>query len=158
MLDEKDASARTVRAVWTPDLTDTPAGGSALAPPVGYEQRKQLVRLSSELALTYPNLPGAIKVENLMLSALGAWADLRGQWTPSEGLSITDWENRTTLGRDHYVKLVKVGYLLPFGHLAAWVEITEARAHAAGSRRGAARHRVTPTRARRLRRVVRIRR
>jgi Sec-independent protein translocase protein TatA len=40
-------------------------------------------------------------------------------------LNIIEWEHLATLGRDHYVKVVREGYLFPFGHRAALVKVTE---------------------------------
>jgi hypothetical protein len=67
-------------------------------------------------------------VDQLMLSALGGWLEVRGDWegTP-EALesSVVAWHHRMTMGRDQYVRLVKAGYLFPFGHRAVLVEVTQ---------------------------------
>src|SRR5262249_30533714 len=38
---------------------------------------------------------------------------------------IEEWRHRSTLARDHYVRVVYKGFLLPFGHRASLVKITE---------------------------------
>src|SRR5215510_13392996 len=38
---------------------------------------------------------------------------------------MESWQHRATLGRDHYVRLVRPGFLFPFGHRAAYVELSE---------------------------------
>ncbi|MGC1853135.1 MAG: hypothetical protein WA687_11915, partial [Solirubrobacterales bacterium] len=67
-----------------------------------------------------------LEVERLALSALGSWFDATGRWEDPPGeLGLEEWTNRTTLGRDHYVKVVEAGFLFPFGHRASLVTITE---------------------------------
>jgi hypothetical protein len=40
-------------------------------------------------------------------------------------LDMSEWVHLATMGRDHYVKVIYEGHLLPFGHRAALVKITE---------------------------------
>jgi hypothetical protein len=61
---------------------------------------------------------------DLMLSALGAWLDLDARW-PDESLQIATWVHRATMGRDHYVRVVRRGFLFPYGHRAVLIAITE---------------------------------
>lgn len=59
--------------------------------------------------------------QRFMLSPLGAWMNVEGQWDAE----LENWRNLSTMGRDHYVKTVKRGILLPFGHRAVFVTISE---------------------------------
>jgi hypothetical protein len=76
-----------------------------------------------------------IAVNRMMLTSLGAWLDSRGAWDivavkaagkPVYG-DVTQWDHRATMGRDQYVKVVKVGRIFPFGHRAVQITITERR-------------------------------
>jgi hypothetical protein len=127
VIDEKDTQLRTVRAVHRrgPIHFGIPFDDPDSPSPIflydwdamSESERDELIRLS---------VARPIQAETLMLSSLGAWAGLRGNWpNPVAGTSITDWDHRSTQGRDHYVKIVKAGFLMPFGHRAVWVEITE---------------------------------
>jgi len=42
-----------------------------------------------------------------------------------DGLDLSEWVHNATQGRDHYVKVVYEGELLPFHHRAALVKVTE---------------------------------
>ena len=68
--------------------------------------------------------PQPIAVRRLALSALGAWLDSRGDWA-SPVTSLVEWTHRATQGRDHFVRIIRVGFLYPFGHLAAKFEVSE---------------------------------
>ncbi|GAA1953598.1 hypothetical protein [Agromyces allii] len=150
-VDEQQAAGRTVRAVWTRDFTDGngPAQGAAAfpeedfgdqaaAPPaerlrpfratLSVRDRMQLVHLTSNHR--WPRYkPAPAAVEHLMLTSAGGWLALEAHFDPlrADGLSIEEWRHRATLGRDHYVKVVYQGVLLPFGHRASLVKITERR-------------------------------
>ncbi len=73
--------------------------------------------------------PVAVPVKMLMLTSLGAYIDWHAFFNvpvPADTyLNIVEWEHRATLGRDHYVKIVKKGYLFPVGHRAVLVKVTE---------------------------------
>ncbi len=144
-VDEDAPASRTVRAIWTRDFTpgNGPAkregafptedfGNLTTLPPfrstLTARDRMQLVHLTSNHR--YPLLkPQPASVERLMLTAAGGWLALEAHFDPAkaEGLSIEEWRHRATLGRDHYVKVVYQGVLLPFGHRASLVKITERR-------------------------------
>ncbi len=51
-----------------------------------------------------------------------AW---RGGQADEDGLDLSEWVHNATQGRDHYVKIVYEGELLPFHHRAALVKVTE---------------------------------
>ena len=59
--------------------------------------------------------------ERFMLSPLGAWMNVEGKWEAA----LENWRNVTTMGRDHYVKTAYRGILLPFGHRAVFITISE---------------------------------
>ncbi|QPC83369.1 hypothetical protein G4Y79_03030 [Phototrophicus methaneseepsis] len=76
--------------------------------------------------------PEPIDVEQFMLTSQGTAAKLHGQWDVEEiptslglGLDVTDWRHVATQGRDHYVRVVQLGYIYPFGHKAVKITITE---------------------------------
>ena len=60
-----------------------------------------------------------------MLSSLGGWLDARGAWHVPDGLSVEQWVHQATQARDHYVRVVYKGYLLPFGHRVSLVKVTQ---------------------------------
>lgn len=63
------------------------------------------------------------EARRLHLSALGSSLTIDGAWDGA--FSVTGWNHRSTLGRDHYVRVDIAGYLAPFGHRATLVSITE---------------------------------
>lgn len=70
--------------------------------------------------------PRPLQLERLSLSTLGGWLDVKGEWdTQATGLSLQSWIHRATMARDHYVRVVRVGYLFPIGHRAVLIEVTE---------------------------------
>ena len=101
--------------------------------------RHNLVHVSSNYHINVTNSQGKeinykpepVPVNRLMLSTLGAWMDLRGEWEllPDMGLAVQEWRHRGTLGRDHYVRVVYKGFLLPFMHGASLIKITERKFH-----------------------------
>ncbi len=76
-----------------------------------------------------------VGVNRLMLTSLGAWLDSSGKWdiaaVRAAGMpvfgNVTQWDHRATMGRDQYVKVVKIGRIFPFGHRAVQITITERR-------------------------------
>lgn len=132
----RDHAERTVRAVWVrraecrPRWDPANARARPLPPPappflaaMTEDDRHQIAHLTSNYWQGFETAP--VEVERLALSALGGWLDATGRWEPPEGLSLEEWTNRTTLGRDHFVKLVHRGYLFPFGHRASLIQIAE---------------------------------
>jgi hypothetical protein len=132
--DELDAAKRTVRAVWAnpfdintfPPNADQGPFRMSLKP----LDRYQIVRLTADFSLTtkpepFYNEPQTISVEKLMLSALGAWQSSRYVAEPPKDFNLGEWKHISTMARDHYVKVVYLGWLIPFGHPAALVKVTE---------------------------------
>ncbi len=122
---EPPAVTPEVRAVWTPGYPSNPPQDPftmALTP----TNRTDLVTLSSGgIGPTGGPITGVpVPVDLLMLTPLGAWLDLNGSWTPA-GLSLIGWVQKSTGGRDSYVKTVTAGYLFPTGHKAVRITITD---------------------------------
>lgn len=134
-ISEADNPYLTVRAIWSPDVDlgnlTGPDPGHLSKPRLSLDpnDRHQIVHLTSNFSSknpdgsTYQPLP--VKISRLMLSPLGGWLDSVGNWSPMSPLSVVTWRHLATMGRDHYVKVVYKGYLLPFGHQAALVKVTE---------------------------------
>ena len=137
---EADDFRRTVRAIWSPDANlDAPFSVPPHAvPPTPFlaaldqHDRHNLVHLSANHQLYIPNTkprkrhaPVPIDVDRLMLTSLGVWMDVQGAWDPPAPLDVEKWRNRSTIGRDHYVRVVYAGALYPFGHRASLVKVTE---------------------------------
>ena len=93
--------------------------------------RDEIVHLSANFRTMFIDrkyVPPPIPVNRLMLSSLGAWMDLDGLWDPftsPPNLSIEEWRHIAGMGRDQYVKVVYAGHLLPFGHRASLIKVTE---------------------------------
>lgn len=153
-VDEDSTATRAVRAIWTRDLDQfpfdptanafPPADGSAdtlqtpsdQPVPLGLtslnsSDRIMLVHQTSNFSLKVGGVawpPNAVPVSRLMLSTLGGWLDSRVVFDTlpePTGLSIKEWKHMAGLGRDHSVKVVYAGFLLPFGHKAVLVKLTE---------------------------------
>jgi hypothetical protein len=130
-VDEKSAYLRTIRALSTRDIDvqdDVPT--TSPTPPV---PRKEVVKLES----LYPSHRRAIvratttspdarpvQVNRLMMSALGAHFDVRGEF-PESSPEVRLWIHKMTGGRENYVKIVSDGYVFPFGHKATNIQITK---------------------------------
>ncbi|MGB9765492.1 MAG: hypothetical protein ACPLZD_09105 [Candidatus Saccharicenans sp.] len=132
---ESDHPLLAVRAVWSPDVDvnnlvgPDPKHKSRPRLSLDPNDRHQIVHLSSNFTLKNPDNtayePKPVKINRMILSPLGAWLDSVGNWSPPAPLSVTTWRHLATMGRDHYVKVVYKGYLLPFGHRAALIKETE---------------------------------
>ena len=123
-----------VRGVWTYDAT-APTNSKAPKDDQTYPfklptmtplDRYDIVQNSSVSRIgtsAYRAVPA--DVERLSLSALGGFLDVRGQWDNPFATSLIEWKNQATMGRDHYVRIVRKGFLFPFGHPCTLVKITE---------------------------------
>jgi hypothetical protein len=74
--------------------------------------------------------PSPVNVERMMLTSVGGYLKSLGVWSPAKidvnhQLTVEQWRHIATLGRDHYVRVVYKGYLLPFGHRVSLVKVTE---------------------------------
>lgn len=87
-------------------------------------------------------VPQPIKAYKLFLTTLGAWLDselvverkklqdaniLSGN--NNNALNLLKWRHIETLGREHYVEIVEAGNIMPFGHEAVLIKITERKPH-----------------------------
>ena len=115
---------RIIRAIWARDYQLGRPFNSPFLMPLFPGDRSELVDLTANYG--NPDQPPVpIAVRRLMLSSLGSWLDLHGRWEPKPPLTIEEWRHRSTLARDHYVRVVYRGFLLPCGHRASLVKITE---------------------------------
>jgi len=140
---ETDSWYRTLRAIWSPDYANEVLPGPKLFDLTGptpqnpfrmlpeANQRHQLVHLMSN-AIQVPETEFAkwqyrvARANKFMLSSLGAWTDLRyADMDPPCGLTLVEWRQITTMGRDQYVRVVEKGFLFPFGHRALLVHVAE---------------------------------
>lgn len=114
-----------VRALWTPgyESGSTPGDGSQF--PLSEANQTRIVRATADFSDTseYPNHEPAY-AQRLWLTAHGGYLDVTGSWTGGTG-QLAAWEHRIRTGRDLFVKIVTRGYLMPFGHLATVIEVTE---------------------------------
>ncbi len=74
--------------------------------------------------------PAPVAVERMLLTSIGGYLKSSGVWEPAKvdanhQLTVEQWRHIATLGRDHYVRVVYKGYLLPFGHRASLIKVTE---------------------------------
>jgi hypothetical protein len=78
-----------------------------------------------------PFIPAPATVDRLMLSSLGGWIECDAHWNLAHdggsayNTSLLSWRHRAAQGRDSYVRVVRKGYLYPWGHLASLITITE---------------------------------
>lgn len=142
IVDEKNATYRTLRAIWTPgfDREVTPDANdmTPFRTSLTNNDRWQLVRLTSDYNMSmasksqYYN-PSPVDVERFMLSSLGAWMNTRGVWEDApagEDLDIIEWRHLAAMARDSYVRVVYKGFLFPTGHGATLVKVTERKVQA----------------------------
>jgi hypothetical protein len=129
-VDETDPTQRTVRAIWTRDVSAWGREPSPVAPEVPFRtstapsERYEIVGLSTGAGMPIWSNPNPVEVNRMALSSLGAFVDVRGAWPLTPPYSVAEWQHRTTLGRDQYVKVVHFGYLFPFGHRAVYIAET----------------------------------
>ena len=65
-----------------------------------------------------------------MLSSLGGWLESDAHWNlplaeKGYNSSLLQWRHRAAQGRDNYVRVVRKGFLFPYGHRASLVTISE---------------------------------
>jgi hypothetical protein len=154
-VDEATPDDRTVRAVWARDFEElagfpfrsTPPGSGSEFPnadgsqdrprfrsPLNSRDRMMLVHETANpkrprSSGTAAYVPPPVDVEHLALSALGG--SLRSRFTtrPPRNTTIEKWVHQAVYGRDDFVEVVYAGYLLPFGHRASLVKVTERELH-----------------------------
>ena len=156
--DENDAAHRTIRAIWSPDYVkaaDTWPTHKNFPFRMSLDalDRHEIVHLTSDYwigkqpdcdsPMLKDYVPGAVQVDQMMLSSLGGWLKSHGNWEPptitsvNKFLTVEEWRHTAGMGRDHYVKVVYKGYLMPFGHRASLVKVTERKFNQIGNVWGA---------------------
>jgi hypothetical protein len=128
---------RRVRAIWSPDWKPNALQPHNTAPfrmSLDGRDRNELVHLTANWHIGGGGLPRytpkPAEAENLMLSLLGGYLKLEGNWLPpflsqTEKLTVLNWRHITSLGRDHYVRVLYAGYLFPWGHKAVLIKVSE---------------------------------
>lgn len=157
MPNEAVSGSKGIRPVWTPDYGGNFVGEGELDAPnadvlkrtsPSSKQRSDIVRLSAgynERVAGEQYNPRSIAADRVMLSTLGAAIDWEGNWQalPSARgsfakVDVSAWKHISNWSRDHYVRVVEEGFLLPFGHRASLIQITERKFEAMpGGGRGA---------------------
>lgn len=126
-----DAAPSRLRFLWSPDLDAVGEVAGPFRMSLDRQDRDFLVKLTADWRQMQPGdrrryLPQSAEAKRLHLSALGALLDAGGDWEPRpEGVDLEQWRHLATLGRDHYVRVVYAGFLMPFGHAASLVKVTE---------------------------------
>ena len=104
------------------------------------KDRHQIVHETSNFQIP-KFVPQPIKAYKLFLTTLGAWLDSELQverkkletagvlYGSGNALNLLKWRHIETLGREHYVEIVKAGNIIPFGHEAVLIKITERKPH-----------------------------
>lgn len=112
-----------VRALWTPGYADGAIVDVNDGFPLSGGNKKRIVRATSHYGDDdYPNHEPAV-ASLLWLTSAGGSLDIAGEWDSTA--QLVAWEHQIRTGRDTFVKIVSRGYLLPFGHLATVIEVTE---------------------------------
>ena len=137
-----------VRAVWSPDFDPmgvlppfdpkNPTPVDPFRASLDASDRNELVHLTSNHYIEQ-FIPSPVETEQFTLTALGATLKVEGSWDAPEGLelpppgtlSLTQWRHEASIGRDQFVRVVRKGFLMPFGHRASLVKLTERRFYAA---------------------------
>ncbi|NOU58646.1 hypothetical protein [Marinifilum caeruleilacunae] len=124
---------RSIRALWARDafkkLMPKPPRNKPFRTALDGRDRHNIVHQTSNFTIK-SYTPRAVQAKKFMMSSLGAWIDFNVNFDYPDfhaqpDLELLEWEHLSTLGRDHYVKVVEAGFLFPFGHTAALVKITE---------------------------------
>ena len=93
------------------------------------EDRQWLIKLMAgwdEWAHGTRFTPRSSRARRLHLTSLGSLTEIEGAWDVlPDGVDLEQWRHLASLGRDAYVRVVYRGYLLPFGHNASLVRVTE---------------------------------
>jgi hypothetical protein len=125
----------------------TTSGADPFRMSLDARDRTELVHLTSNYAITQQKYfcngnvavpsdptqlltPAPVQVGLMMLTAMGGYLEALGQWNPGKvdqnhQLTVQLWEHSTTLARDHYVKVMYKGFLMPFGLSASLVKVTQ---------------------------------
>jgi hypothetical protein len=129
----EDPESRTVRGIWIRDpnpfglLSDPNAsvargqtGHPWLMVPTPRD-RADIVRLSTRVSGDTIGGPAPAVKASVALSALGGHLAAEGSWDAPGVSSMTAWQQRIWQGRDTYAKVVRAGFLYPWGFPASFV-------------------------------------
>ena len=131
IVDERDDWHRTLRAIWSPDYTrpvvySQPTPQNPFRMSLDARDRHELVELMANSRKDPSGWPSRVaRADHFMMSSLGAWIKLRYAAPRISGIDLVEWQHIAAMGRDQYVKVVREGYLFPFGHKAVLFTITE---------------------------------
>jgi hypothetical protein len=135
-----------VRALWSPDYPIDAALVSDDANPKPFRMsldpldRKELVKLMAgydEPSDGHRYTPRSSRSRRLQLSALGGLLDVEGRWdVRPNGIDLARWRHIAAVGRDAYVRVVKVGFLECLCHNAALLKVTERKFESLGAPKG----------------------
>ncbi len=129
------AALNSIRALWAhnlnSDYTQVPPAfeEKPFRASLNPSDRHLIVHESSNYSINAFK-PKSVKANLLVLSSLGAHFDLHGLFYNQDEntqpyLNLLEWQHKAMLGRDNFVKVVRAGFLYPFGHKAALIKITE---------------------------------
>ena len=130
-----------VRAVWSPDFNPNailagfdpanPTSSDPFRASLEARDRSEIVHLTSNHYIE-DFIPSPVETERFMLTSLGSTMTVEGIWNPPEvqkgppgTISLVNWRHDASIGRDQFVRVVRRGYLVPTGHQATVVRITE---------------------------------
>jgi hypothetical protein len=134
--DENVKGAGWLRAVWSHDYDPGKVGDNYTAPGTSLSKttpeprdRDEVVRLTSgynERDGTVAYDPRSVPADRVMLSTLGASLDLEGKWSRlPDFVNVSAWKHISSYARDSYVRVVREGFLMPFGQRAAQIIVSE---------------------------------
>ncbi len=142
--DSGDATTayKIIRALWAVDADKEYK--APVSPDLSFvtgiyrDQRHKIVHESSNFGIPF-FVPQPAMVNNMLLTTLGASldAEMNVEYTDDQKktlqpwLNVLKWKHIATMGRDHYVEIVEAGYIFPFGHEAAYVQVTARKIDAA---------------------------
>jgi hypothetical protein len=126
-------SPSRIRAIWSDDYIYPNLSETVNAPfrmPLDGQDRRMLVQLTSGYGENTRQgtdyVPKSVRANRVILSALGGLLDSEGSWNDRPAsVDLQQWRHQMSLGRDHYVRVVYSGFLLPFGHAASLIKVTE---------------------------------
>ncbi len=122
------------RAVYSPDYIPTPGGGNPNLDPteprmsISPKNRHDLVALSHVKSNDPKENGRPFFVNRLGLSMYGGWLNAKGEW-PGESRAFPNttllrWDHQADLGRDNYVKVDNLYWMLPDSHKCLVTKLT----------------------------------
>lgn len=122
---EPPAALPNIRAIWTPGWPEATDPDPFLLP-LENQDRVDIVTLSSggtddQTGLPVKGVP--MPATLFMLTSLGASMNLNGRWNEPSVSTLIQYQQRMATGRDSYVRLVRSGFIYPFGHKAVQISV-----------------------------------